>query len=193
MASHSVFMQSEMAILERLIRAEKAGFSAAGARSILKMDFEPADRERMHELAAKARAGTLTADEQAEADAYEVVGHLLGLLHSKARLSLAGTESEDPTAAIAPGILRSMQAFWRELPELLCKRRNRGRWAAYHGDERIGVDADRLKLASEIRRRGLSQDDYYIDRVEPHAQAPWEPEEVESLHSHGPDAFAPES
>jgi hypothetical protein len=88
MASDSVFVQSEMAILERLIRAEKAGFSAAGARSILKIDFEPADRERMHELAMKAQDGTLTAAEQAEADAYGVVGHLLDLMHSKARLSL---------------------------------------------------------------------------------------------------------
>jgi hypothetical protein len=88
MASDSVFKQSEMAILDRLIRAEKAGFSAAGARSILKIDFEPADRERMHELALKAQEGTLTAAEQEETDAYEVVGHLLDLLHSKARLSL---------------------------------------------------------------------------------------------------------
>jgi len=88
MASHSVFVQSEMAILDRLIRAQKAGFSAAGARSLLKIDFEPADHERMHELALKAQEGTLTAAEQAEIDSYEVVGHLLGLLHSKARLSL---------------------------------------------------------------------------------------------------------
>lgn len=89
-----------------------------------------------------------------------------------------GPEPEDPTAGIPPGILRSQQAFWRDLPELLRDRRNRGRWAAYHLDERIGVAADGTKLIREIRRRGLSQDDYYIDRVEAQDQAPWEPIEV---------------
>jgi Ser/Thr protein kinase RdoA (MazF antagonist) len=74
-----------MAILERLLRTERAGFSAAAARSLLKIDFETADRERMHQLAVKAQDGTLTAAEQAEIDAYEVVGHMLGLMHSKAR------------------------------------------------------------------------------------------------------------
>jgi hypothetical protein len=93
MASESLFVQSEMAILDRLLRAERAGFSAAAARSLLKIDFEPADRERMHQLAVKAQDGTLTAAEQAEIDAYEVVGHLLGLMHSKARLSLKGQKS----------------------------------------------------------------------------------------------------
>ena len=93
MASESLFVQSEIAILERLLRAERADFSAAAARSLLKIDFEPADRERMHQLAVKAQDGTLTAAEQAEIDAYEVVGHLLGLMHSKARLSLKGQKS----------------------------------------------------------------------------------------------------
>ena len=88
MASDSAFTQSEMTILDRLIRAEQAGFSAAAARSILKIDFEPGDRERMHQLAVKAQDGTLTAAEQAETDAYEIIGHLLDLMHSKARLSL---------------------------------------------------------------------------------------------------------
>ncbi len=101
-------------------------------------------------------------------------------------------EPEDPTAGIPPGILRSQQAFWRDLPELLRTKRNRGRWAAYHLDERIGVDADRMKLVREIRRRGLSQDDYYIDRVEPQDQAPWECIEVESL-PRGPDEILPET
>ena len=66
MASDSVFVQSEMAILDRLVRAEKAGFSVAAARSLLKIDFEPADRERMHQLAMKAQEGTLTAAEPPE-------------------------------------------------------------------------------------------------------------------------------
>ena len=39
---------------------------------------------------AKAKAGTLTADEQVEIDNYERVGHMLSLMKSKARRSLKG-------------------------------------------------------------------------------------------------------
>jgi hypothetical protein len=81
MASKSLVVQSEMAILDRLIRAENAGFPVAAARCFLKIDFQTADRERMHELGVKAQDGTLTTAEQAEMDAYEIVGHLLGLMH----------------------------------------------------------------------------------------------------------------
>lgn len=42
----------------------------------------------MRELAARARAGTLTAEEQAEIDTYGRVGSLLSILKSKARRSL---------------------------------------------------------------------------------------------------------
>jgi hypothetical protein len=44
----------------------------------------------MRELSAKARAGTLTAEEDAEASRYELLGHLLGIMQSKARRSLKG-------------------------------------------------------------------------------------------------------
>jgi hypothetical protein len=49
----------------------------------------------MHELAAKAREGTLTPAEQAEINNYERVGYLLGVLHSKARRSLKGRHGTD--------------------------------------------------------------------------------------------------
>jgi hypothetical protein len=42
----------------------------------------------MHELAEKARSGELTDEERLEADGYERVSSLLGILQSKARLSL---------------------------------------------------------------------------------------------------------
>ena len=44
----------------------------------------------MRQLSAKAREGTLTPDEQAALNNDERVGHLLNILHSKARRSLAG-------------------------------------------------------------------------------------------------------
>jgi hypothetical protein len=55
------------------------------ARAILGLSFPQNDISRMHELSAKARAGTLTPDEDAAMDAFERVGSLLSTLKSKAR------------------------------------------------------------------------------------------------------------
>ena len=54
-------------------------------------DFGKEDRDHMNLLAEKARKGTLTAEEQADIDCYERVGHFLSLLRSKARISLKQT------------------------------------------------------------------------------------------------------
>ncbi len=78
----------EAAILTRIAGPDEPALSAAVARGILTLGFSPADKERMHALAAKAREGTLTCDEQAEVEAYSRVGSLLGILKSKARRAL---------------------------------------------------------------------------------------------------------
>jgi hypothetical protein len=49
----------------------------------------------MRVLSAKARAGTLTAKEDAEANRYELVGHLLNTLQSKARRSMGGDRDKN--------------------------------------------------------------------------------------------------
>ncbi len=59
----------EAAILTRVAGPDEAAFSAAATKGILTLGFSPADKDRMHTLAAKARAGTLTSDEQAEVEA----------------------------------------------------------------------------------------------------------------------------
>lgn len=79
---------SEVSILNRILRPGVPSFSPEAARDILALDFDQADKDRMREFSAKARAGTLTAEEEAEAGKYELVGHLLGILQSKARRSL---------------------------------------------------------------------------------------------------------
>jgi len=88
MAAVTTNPDSDLAILSRLIRPERDGLSASAARAILTIDFEASDRERMNVLAEKARSGTLTRREQAAIDNYERVGHLLDLIHAKARQSL---------------------------------------------------------------------------------------------------------
>lgn len=79
---------SEVSILNRILRPAAPTFSAETAREILAWDFDPADKDRMRELSARARAGTLTLEEDAEAGRYELIGHLLGIMQSKARRSL---------------------------------------------------------------------------------------------------------
>jgi hypothetical protein len=84
---------SEAAILSRVLEPDKPLLSTDAARSILALDFTPADRDRMNALSAKARAGTLTADENEELDNYIRVGDLLSILQLKARRSMQNGES----------------------------------------------------------------------------------------------------
>ncbi len=89
---------SEVAILRRVLEPNQPTLSAAAARAFLTFDFTEADKERMRQLAAKAREGTLTPAEQTEINNYERVGHLLNMLRSKARRSLKDRSGTNGTA-----------------------------------------------------------------------------------------------
>jgi hypothetical protein len=91
-------------------------------------------------------------------------------------------DEAEPAFEIPPGIRRSQEAFWRDLPELLQKKKNHGQWVAYHGDERIGIGAYET-LLREILRRGIPDDQYYKAQIRPRELPPWEPEEVEAIGS----------
>jgi hypothetical protein len=82
----------------------------------------------------------------------------------------------EPPIVIPPGIQRSKAAFLRDLPELMAKRRYDHRWVAYHGDERIGIARDKVKLIRECLRRGLKRDEYYVGIIREHFP---EPEEID--------------
>lgn len=84
---------SGAAILKRVIEPEVDDMPAETAHYLLGLDFKEADLKRMDELAARARAGTLDAEERAELENFEHVGHLLALLQSKARRSLSRVAS----------------------------------------------------------------------------------------------------
>jgi hypothetical protein len=81
-------LETESEILERVIAPNKSDLSPDAARSLLKLRFGANDTKRMNQLAAKARRGTLSADEDRLLQGYLFVGSLVDLLHSKARLSL---------------------------------------------------------------------------------------------------------
>jgi hypothetical protein len=78
----------EAEILKRVILPDAAALPKAVAQEFLAYTFAEKDRERMRELSEKARQGTLTAEETAEAEGFERVGSLLGILQSKARQSI---------------------------------------------------------------------------------------------------------
>jgi hypothetical protein len=79
---------SELAILSRILEPGQPTLSVAAARAFLALDFNETDKERMRQLAAKAREGILTPAEQTEINNYERVGHFLNMIQSKARRSL---------------------------------------------------------------------------------------------------------
>ena len=79
---------SEIEIFARLIRADQSDLSRELARYILKLGFEENDQNRMRELAERNQDGRLTSEKREELENYVKAGHLLALLHSKARRSL---------------------------------------------------------------------------------------------------------
>jgi len=55
------------------------------ARYLLAMQLPRSDAERVNELSAKARAGSLTAAEEQELDSYLHISRLLAVLQSRSR------------------------------------------------------------------------------------------------------------
>jgi hypothetical protein len=92
-----------------------------------------------------------------------------------ARLAPQDPYVDLPDSEIPPLVLRSQQAFWRDLPELLKHKRNQGKWAAYHGEERIAVSASDAEAYQECFRRGLKHEQFYVGRLEasPDGVPPW--------------------
>lgn len=79
---------SELAIFGRLLKADKGDLPRVLARYVLTLGFGEEDQVRMRELAARNQEGALSTEEQEELRNYVKAGHLLALLHSKARKSL---------------------------------------------------------------------------------------------------------
>lgn len=88
MQEASIINSSEAALWGRLFDPTSHELSTDLARYILTLRFPQPDIDRMHELAERARAGTLTLEEHIELDNYERVGHVLSLMKSKARKAL---------------------------------------------------------------------------------------------------------
>lgn len=66
-----------MAIWRRAIEPETGALPPAEARALLRLKLAPADLDRADALAAKARAGQLTAAEERQLDNYLTVSSAL--------------------------------------------------------------------------------------------------------------------
>jgi hypothetical protein len=76
---------------------------------------------------------------------------------------------------IPPLMLRSQQAFWQDLPDLLNDQLNHGKWVAYHGGERVAFGRSDVEAYQECVRRGLKHEEFYVGRLEadPDGVPPW--------------------
>jgi hypothetical protein len=97
MKTAAVSPHTEAAIWLRILHPD-GELAPKTARAILQLAFPESEKDYMHELSAKARAGTLTSEEEQKMDAYERVGALLSILKSKARQAL----KKAPVFGIAP-------------------------------------------------------------------------------------------
>jgi hypothetical protein len=79
---------TEADILAHVIAPDQPGLSPESARAILALHFDQTALERMHDLAEKNRADTLSETERMEMEKYLRVGQFLNLLQAKARVSL---------------------------------------------------------------------------------------------------------
>jgi hypothetical protein len=79
---------SEIAIFARLIEADDGNLAPRLARYVLTLGFKEADQTRMRDLANRNQEGQLSRAEKEELHHYVTAGHMLALLHSKARKSL---------------------------------------------------------------------------------------------------------
>jgi hypothetical protein len=81
-------LTSEIAMFGRLIQADDGNLDQRLARYVLTLGFPASDQQRMTDLASRNQEGLLSSGEREELQSYVRLGHLLALLHSKARKSL---------------------------------------------------------------------------------------------------------
>lgn len=77
-----------LSLWSRLLGAGDQPLPPALAGYVLRLGFGESDRARMGDLSEKSQAGSLTADERAELEAYCHAAAFLSVLQSKARVAL---------------------------------------------------------------------------------------------------------
>ena len=94
MSSHVTTPNTEAAILARVIESDATVITPDVARYLLSMQLPRADEDRVNELSAKARAGSLSENETQELDSYLHIGRLLAVMQSRARRLLKNPDPD---------------------------------------------------------------------------------------------------
>jgi hypothetical protein len=76
---------SEVTIWEQIMRPNGEVMSRDTAERILEFSFSVKEKERMKQLLARAKDGTISPAEELEISEFERVGNLLSILKAKAR------------------------------------------------------------------------------------------------------------
>lgn len=84
MKTESLTPKTEVDVWMGILHPDK-DLSPSVASAILRLSFPKNDISRMRELSAKARAGTLTPEEETAMESFERAGSTLSILKSKAR------------------------------------------------------------------------------------------------------------
>ncbi len=85
MSSQVITPNTEAAILARILESDEQELTPEAARYLLSIKLPASDEDRVDDLSAKARAGSLTKAESQELDGYLHIGSLVAVLQSKAR------------------------------------------------------------------------------------------------------------
>jgi hypothetical protein len=83
-------------MLARILQADAQELTLDAARYWLSVKLPASDQDRVDELSAKARAGSLTEPETQELDNYLHIGFLLGTMQAKARRVLPAESTLAP-------------------------------------------------------------------------------------------------
>ncbi len=84
---------SEIEIFARLLKTDRGEMGRELARYVLTLGFDEEDQALMRELAERNQEGTISSEDREKLQSYVKAGHLLALLHSKARQSLRARKS----------------------------------------------------------------------------------------------------
>lgn len=85
MSSQVLTPNTEAEILTRILESDTPKLTPEAAHYLLAIKLHASDEDRVNELCAKARLGSLTEAESEELDGYLHIGSLLAVLQSKAR------------------------------------------------------------------------------------------------------------
>jgi exopolyphosphatase/pppGpp-phosphohydrolase len=88
MSTRTLKAPGETGILARVLGNGRGKMSSALARHILTLGFDNDDQNRMADLAERNQVGGLSPHEHAELMEFVRAGHVLALLHSRARQAL---------------------------------------------------------------------------------------------------------